>query len=288
MFSTIVAMAAVSVLSPCNDTKLSEAAVESHLLQNVLQSEQTRSEVVADILGGKSLRCLRVLQNFIASVEKKKERAEFASVHLLMLEVASSAEVSGAIAQLERESFAQKSSAALSVLHRVSPVRFRAGLAGWVKKIAESTRVTHGLQILDERLYGKNALPQTEVNFDFSRVDAPIFLERYLSYLVETKTKLGSEQLSDLNVIFAAASTSDRKTFSLLLTQALGTDVSLWLTSFRKEPVQLQARLFPLFEDLGGAEIVRELMWLSQNHADLRMRGLANRSLDRVLGKAGR
>ncbi len=286
MISVLVAMAASTVLSPCDDLKLSDAAVEKHVLQDLLPVGSKRAQLIDELRAGKSTRCGGVLRNYVAAIERRKESAELLPLRLLILEVAGMGKLSGTADVLERDAFADCSADVLAVLEKVDAARHSASLTKWAHETAGQIRSSLGATLGDESQYGLNSIPDSGTGKQMSRVAAPLFLERYLSLLVESKEKLTAERLEDLNAIYAGTPASHRNTFLPMLTQLLSANSAAWITSFRKENVVLQARLFPLFEAVGGAEVVKELLWLSVNHADTRIRALAERTLDAVLGKS--
>jgi hypothetical protein len=86
-----------------------------------------------------------------------------------------------------------------------------------------------------------------------------------------------------LNSVFILAEPGYRDVFLPLYGSALKPHTKSWLASFRKESASRQFRLFPVLEAVAGPEVVSELMKISREHVDERMRAMAERSLNRIL-----
>ncbi len=283
MLSLIVAAASLSLGTICDNSKASRSDVEKHIVTEILPSEEKRTALENALKGGGAKQCRELLVDFLASVQKKKERAEWGPARSGLLNLSANGGIPGAIEIIEKEIASGKSDDNLDALKRASESRYRDALRVWLRDTAKQTRKALGFEKGDARLYGVTAISDDRDARDTVRIISPLFLERFLTSFDNKQERPSDADLADLNVIFAGTPAGHREVFLPLYRKALRAGISDWIVSFRKENVSVQARLFPIFEAIGGPEVVRELMWLTQNHSDQRIRSIADRTLDKVL-----
>ncbi len=264
MFTVAVA-SAVLALAPCDDGKLSRADVERQILVDVLPSPTRVTAVAEAIRSGNAKLCHQILADFVSGIQKNVERKEFLPVRTLMLALAAKSQVPGALDVVQREIEISNSDEFLEILREASPRRYEAALKTWVANAARQVVTT-----------------AKETNAS-SRVMSPLFLERYLRLMTNSKTPFLNSDYQNLNIIFVNTKAGHREIFLPLYGEAFRKNAHGWILSFRSSEPSVQFRLFPIFEAIGGPEVVKELMWISKNHPDVRFRSLAEQSLNYVL-----
>jgi hypothetical protein len=132
----------------------------------------------------------------------------------------------------------------------------------------------------DVQLYGRTSIegvvPSVEV-----KGASPLLLNLYLQNA--QGKKLGEDEFAALNMHFVAVNAGARRLFLESYAPLVRNQTSQWLASFRAEKVWTQFQLLDLMGEVGGSEMVRELLWLSQNHADAIVKNRASRVLDETL-----
>ena len=169
----------------------------------------------------------------------------------------------------------------LMALSSFAPEAYSAALEASVDRIANQVRSELGLSLVPSNMYGKvkeNVFTEKSVRFQ-----NPLLVHSYLSDLIDDKKKPGPEVWARLNLLYATMGRIDKTTSTQLFKDMIRKHDSDWIMSFRKEPVWVQFRLLPLAAGAGGPEIVRELLWLSENALDEQVRLLASSSLDGIL-----
>jgi hypothetical protein len=100
----------------------------------------------------------------------------------------------------------------------------------------------------------------------------------------EKRRKFPDESVwSSLNILYSTMGIQDKTNATSLLVNFVKAHDSDWIASFRKEPVWVQFRLLSIAKSVGGSEIVRELMWLSENSIDDQIKTLASSVLDEII-----
>jgi hypothetical protein len=162
-------------------------------------------------------------------------------------------------------------------------------------KVATKLRKDLDLGLVDPSMYGQiksNVFVEKRV-----RYNNPLLIHSYLASLVERdvrsthkdqsgekRRKFPDESVwSSLNILYSTMGIQDKTNATSLLVNFVKAHDSDWIASFRKEPVWVQFRLLSIAKSVGGSEIVRELMWLSENSIDDQIKTLASSVLDEII-----
>lgn len=170
----------------------------------------------------------------------------------------------------------------LATLRQWDEKAYHSLLSQWVLRGAAAIRRERGLSRLTVELYGKNPIGDVTARTAASEFP-PVVFDLFLKSLAERKPS--KDELSALNVIFINFNSGARKLYSDSFAMVLRRNAVDWMTEFRLESAWTQFQLIELMGQTGGAEMVRELMWLSQNHTDLRMKSRAAQILDDSLSR---
>lgn len=266
MFLAMVAATALAS-GPCDDFKIAKADVEKHLVLDLLPDAKKRLELEAALRSGSGLRCGGILREFVGTLQKGTPRSDFLPVRNLLLEVSANGNIENAQFFLESEISAGRGEDYLDILKNSNVERYTNALRKWTYETSK------GMSKKTEQV----GMP--------TRVLSPLYLERFLRLFANGGKILNGADCSALNTIFIGAPSGDRELFLPLLGKAIRNSATVWLKSFRSESTTSQFRLFPIFEAAGGPDVVAELMSISQDHADARMRALAERSLNKILSE---
>ena len=162
-------------------------------------------------------------------------------------------------------------------------------------KVATKLRQDLDLGLVDPSMYGRiksNVFVEKRV-----RYNNPLLIHSYLASLVERdvrakgKTQSGEKRQkfpdesvwASLNILYSTMGIQDKTNATSLLVNFVKAHDSEWIASFRKEPVWVQFRLLSIAKSVGGSEVVRELMWLSENSLDDQIKTLATSALDDII-----
>lgn len=173
----------------------------------------------------------------------------------------------------------------LIALRSMDPDAYGRTVQDVARKLADRLRAEFELPLQDAAVYGRtrqNVFVEKSVRFK-----NPLIIHSFVSEWIERDQSPQPEDWSVMNVLYATMVQQDRTMVSQLLTDLIRKNDRLWIESLRREPVWVQYRLLNLAREAGGAEVVRELMWISEAHADEQMRLLAASALDAVLSRAG-
>jgi hypothetical protein len=162
-------------------------------------------------------------------------------------------------------------------------------------KVATKLRQDLDLGLIDPSMYGQiksNVFVEKRV-----RYNNPLLIHSYLASLVERDVRAKDKNRSgekrqkfpdesvwaSLNILYATMGIQDKTNATSLLVNFVKAHDSAWISSFRKEPVWVQFRLLSIAKSVGGSEVVRELMWLSENSIDDQIKILATSTLDEII-----
>jgi hypothetical protein len=192
----------------------------------------------------------------------------------------------------------------LATLQQWDEQAFNQLLQSWVLRRGLEVRRRRGLSNTNASLYGKvlienSAVTNSSALFEVSSLASPVVqgasapsgpsfaqlpplvLDLFLKSVI--KREISREELFSLNSIFVDLKPGVRKIYADQFAALIRRHSVLWIETFRNETAWTQ---FQLLEPMGrarGAEIVRELMWLGQNHSDTRMRLRASQVLDEAI-----
>jgi len=153
-------------------------------------------------------------------------------------------------------------------------------LRKWVLVAGEKLRFDLGLQSVDKQSYGKTLIEERLQNGKKNQL-APFVLELYLKNALQRTPSV--TEFAAINIHYAAADASSRRLFHDDFASILRKNSVSWVNSFRDERAWTQFQMIELMASIGGSEMVRELLWLSQNHMDERMKSRASQALDEAL-----
>lgn len=254
------------------------------LVDEVMPGFHKRVALVNHLRAGGGDACQTAVVSYLKDLADGKPH-EKGHVSLLVLGV--SADLSGISAALENEIVGNRGAGFLDSLHTTDKEVYARTLRTWLSSAAAKVRAEQSLALLPQDLYGHATLTDADAKRSAVRPTAPLVFERFLKLMNEEKHDVSAEEFQSVNVLFASATPSYREVFLPMLTSAAQAHQRKWLDAFRLEPPWVQTRLVPILERVGGPEMVRELMWLSTYHKDLRVRALASSALDNVLARAG-
>lgn len=133
-----------------------------------------------------------------------------------------------------------------------------------------------------EKYFSKIATQLREEEFDLEKRNAyfPIIFDKYLTDAVAAKKVPATQELRDLDAIYGGLSGNSRGLIEKKLAEYIQPADQEWVKVTRGEPTKIQLRLFSLYPLVGGAEVVKELMWLSQHHFDGKVRVIAGKTFE--------
>ncbi len=264
MLFSLMASAALAV-GVCDDLNLSRADVEKQLVVNLLPVPEKRSEMERLLKSGKGNRCREVLSDFLVSVKNRKVRPDLVPVKGPLLSLAANGGMAAALDVLEFEISKGRGEELFDALERADINRYRGALRNWLNDTVQRMTLGQNTKAAEQRSF------------------SPLFVERFLKMIAQLQQPPLESDFMALNSVFIMADPGYREIFLPLYGKALKSHSAQWLASFRKEPVQRQFRLFPIFESVGGPEVVGELMRISREDANENVRAMAERSLNRIL-----
>lgn len=272
----------VSVADLCKGkSSPDEFATQVH--SQVLPHAGKRKELVS-LLGQESSPCRSLLAGYLERVRAGKDKSPRDGQRFGVVSLAIEAGLPQA-AQLVEEQLASPSGEEwLESLSQSQPEAYLAVMDRWVAQAARDIRKVGGLLPTGQGSYGAVSLGNGAAESAREvRLVSPLLVVRYLNELVKSGKPLGEQAISNLEALYAGTAPGYREVFLKPLKAVLASNSSAFIKAFRSEPVDAQFRLFPLLKEVGGSEVVRELMWLSQHHSDVRMRAMASRTLDEIV-----
>lgn len=256
------------------------------LVDDVFPKALHRDALIRLLRNGGGSVCRDVLIGYLRETGEGKAPADKGHFSLLILGV--SANLPGLASALSQEVVSNRGAELLDTLRSTDRDSYVGALRAWAGEAAGQVRNQLELMQLSATLYGKTSLTDADAKRSPVRVTAPLLLEQFIAILGEKDRKIEDADFANANVLLGSATTSYKDLFFTSFANTIKKSERQWLASFRLEPPWIQTRLVPIMESLGGPEMVRELMWLSTYHADLRIRTLAGSALDNILAAAGK
>lgn len=274
---TLIALAALTSPLPkfCADPKLPIQKIHEKIVDEVLPNNEARVSLIENLKHKNGKRCFDALNTYIENLDSGAEKNITGKGHLGLILLALQSDIPKTSSVVQKEILTGNGEDFLETLKNTNIDQYLSAISQWVQTAAKEIR-----QVQKE---SEQKNRQVESSPELTRIFSPLILDRYLNAVMERKIELSEQDFSDLNIIFASGTGAYRKIFLPLIHNALDLHLSSWVAVFRKEPVWIQVRLFSLIESFTDPVIVKELLWLSQNHPDLRIRTLADQSLDVVL-----
>lgn len=262
----------------CEKSSKPSKEIRAKLAKEFLPSSAYRVSVIKEISAGKYAKCASALAEYYQALKQSPKDVGDENGKRSFITIGVAANMPEALDALEAEMARDANTEWLDVLRFEAPALYSKGVRKFVAIMAKAIRENQNVPQTTQESYGAS-MTDTQARAPVIPT-APLVVERYLKDIQSSKRKLDASEFADLNAIFAGSTASFRQVFLVPLKDVLSKQSSDWIASFRKEPVWSQIRLFPLMNAIGGPEVARELMWLSSNHNDFRVRALADKSLD--------
>lgn len=262
----------------CQADSRSLKDIRTNLSKTTIPSSASRMALVNGLQKNQLPRCREALVDFFKMLKDKPAEVVAENGKRSFVTVGVAAGIEEAFAALEAEMERDSDEDWLEILRAEAPSSYTRGMKKFISIVASQIRYAQSMPKNAPEAYGAattDSKERTPV-----RPTSPLIVERYLTEINASKRNLTLDELSELNAIFAGSTQSYRQVFLSPLRNVLSRQSVDWIASFRKEPVWSQVRLFPLMSSLGGPEVARELMWLSTQHKDFRVRAMANKALD--------
>lgn len=168
----------------------------------------------------------------------------------------------------------------LATLQQWDDKAYSALLQTWIVEGGREIRRTRGFAQLDAQLYGKTQIGDSPAAQTRQMV-SPLVVDLFLKLAAQRAVSV--DELGALNAIFVDLNSGARSLYLEAFGRVVRRNAVDWVSVFRRESAWTQFQLMELMGRVGGAEMVRELMWLSQNHMDTRMKIRASQALDEAL-----
>lgn len=254
--------------------------------KEILSKEQKRVEFISGLANKKYPACVEILTEYIKKIISEKEYKPKAGEQSI-LALALVAKIPEATKMIELEIDKGYLSSWIDVLKETNEQGYILSLKSWIKRVGKEIRERDNTKLLNVSEYGKTQIGKEIKYPDMVRIWTPILMGRYLTEMITRKEKLTVSEFNDLNIIFAASTTSYRETFLDQIIKIVENNPKDWITSFRCEEPWVEFRLFPIMKILGKKDgyIKREIIWLGKYHQDPKLKSLANATLDSVVSE---
>lgn len=254
--------------------------------KEILSKEQKRVEFISGLTNKKYPACIEILTEYIKKIISEKEYKPKAGEQSI-LALALVAKIPEATKMIELEIDKGYLSSWIDVLKETNEQGYILSLKSWIKRVGKEIRERDNTKLLNVSEYGKAQVGKEIKYPDMVRIWTPILMGRYLTEMITRKEKLTVSEFNDLNIIFAASTTSYRETFLDQIIKIVEYNPKDWITSFRCEEPWVEFRLFPIMKILGKKDgyIKREIIWLAKYHQDPKLKSLANATLDSVVSE---
>jgi hypothetical protein len=160
----------------------------------------------------------------------------------------------------------------------------REALRQWFVLTAKGLRETQKLSRLSPDLYGKAASAPDSEGLTDVKLTSPLLFGRYLEELSRggfaSDAGGAAEQMSSLTIVWALQDPGSRRLHLETFARLVAGREGAFLAAFRREHPLVQFRLLPVLASAGTPTSVRELIWVSSHHADIRCKSLASALLD--------
>lgn len=258
----------------------------AELSKKILTNNAYRIELVKLLRNEKAKGCKSALDDYLNkflenSINKTNETG-FASY--LLLAFASNLPVATKI--IEKEIMGGNFIDWLDVFEKSDREAYFKTLSQWVERVAQLVRKLDKANTIDENMYGKMVGNENDIRTPESiPIWNPMLMNKYMNEVIYQKKKLTKDNFNNLNIIFSASNQSYREIFLTKMDSIISFGEINWILSFRIEPSWVQFRLLPVMGKVGGGLMKRELIWLSQNHQNFKMRSVAQSTLEKINNK---
>lgn len=243
----------------CHSTR--PGSVVKTLINEVIPDAELRKAFVRLLAAGQGAQCSVGLSAYFDELSKQKNlvalKKEAGVKALLVMGLA--AKDAGAVRIVEREILDGALEEWLPTLEQANPLVYASTLRRWASSHAALAR-SHA-----------DLTEQKQVN--------ALLADRYFQ-LLKQGSIVSESDFRNVNMLYASTNGASRDAYNASLVGLMRKHDSVWLPTVRNEPHWAQLRLLPLMVKVGGPEVMRELMWMSDASQDNRVRALANRSID--------
>lgn len=269
----VISPAVASAAEPMKQFCSGEAALSAKDFQSLLADFSIRDHKFREALvlqmSQKTNMCRAALERRLEEIQKKP--ADFVSNtgRNAALTLGLVLEIPLALKIIEAEMQLGESAEWLDMLRQWNQQAYRSALRRWLVNDAFKRRKELGLSNQDVQNYGLRQIEEF-VFKDGASKSTSLILQLYLKDAVKLSSTV--EEFTALNVHYASLRPGVRRIFKDSFARLVKKSPAAWVQAFRSERSWTQFQLLELMEAAGGAEIVRELLWLSEHHIDRRMK----------------
>ncbi len=260
---------------------------QSHFLEQmskeILKDNKRRIKLVELMNSKHATGCREALSDYLKEIIKDDSNLEGRRGFEAYLALAFTVHLPEATELIEKEIDKGKLVDWIDVVQNSDKEAYFSALSHWVQKVAVLIRqITHG-EAVDEKLYGRISGNEQEIlTPEAIPIWNAIIVHKYMAEVMSRRMKLTKNEFAYLNILYAASNQSYREIFLKEMSSIVELSDVNWVTDFREEPTWVQFRLFPIMAKTRGGVVKRELIWLSNNHQEFRIRALAQSTLEKV------
>ena len=253
-------------------------------LQNILAEVsmanlQTRTALIT-MMREKDNSCRKALEARLVEIKEKPSNFKNNTGRHAALTLGLLLDLPAALQIVESEAAISGAPEWLAMLQQWDEKAYAELLQKWVVAAGDKLRFELGLQSVGKNTYGKTLIEERSQSGKKNQL-APFVLELYLKSALQREPS--ASEFAAINIHYAAADAASRRLFRENFASILRKNSVSWVNSFRDERAWTQFQMIDLMASIGGSEMVRELLWLSQNHMDERMKSRASQALDDAL-----
>lgn len=256
--------------------RLKSDDLQALLAESSLAETQVREGLLA-VMRQTDNRCRKSLENWLTEIKDKPMDHRTNTGRLAAVTLGVLLDLPVAKQWIESEAASGGGLEWLATLRQWDEKAYSELLKKWVMSGGEQIRRARGLVKLTPDTYGKNQIEDLS-SAQSVQMLSPLVFDLFLKSLAQRPPT--TDELAALNVIFVNLNAGARELYARSFVPVLRRNAVVWMQVFRTESAWTQFQLLDLMGRVGGAEMVRELMWISQNHADVRMKSRASQALD--------
>ena len=272
-----------SSVSVCSSGRglLKSDELQSLLAEQSLADTSMRQQLIS-LMQNPENRCRKSIEKWLIEIRDKPSAFQTNTGRLAAVTLGVLLDLQVARAFVESEATSGGGLEWLATLRQWDEKSYHGLLSQWVLRGASAIRQERGLSRLTVELYGRNPISDVTAG-SVATGFPPVVFDLFLKSLNQRKPS--GDELAALNVLFINFNSGARKLYTDAFANVLRRNAVSWMSEFRLESSWAQFQLIELMGQTGGAEMVRELMWLSQNHSDVRMKSRAAQILDDTLSR---
>lgn len=268
-------------VSYCSAAKgqLKAEELQALLSESSLADLQVRRGLIT-LMQKQDNRCRKSLENWLVEMRSQTLEHRTKTGRLAAITLGVLLDMPAAKQLVEAEAASGAGLEWLATLQQWDERAYNDLLRKWVIRSGEQIRRSRGLGQLSAEVYGRNQIQELTQSAAVQPLP-PIVFDLFLKSL--GLRNADADEISALNAIFVNLNAGARNLYADAYIPVLRRNAVSWVAAFRSESAWTQFQLLELMGRTGGAEMVRELMWLSQNHTDSRMKSRASQVLDESL-----